>query len=141
MSLKRETFKYIESEVYDLPATKKEIELRRQEILYPFDEEPDSNNIKGAASVRTISDTTSNTATLLVEDRKLKRMEDVASAIMKVYDSLIDEKKEIIKLYYWQKPRLLTWDGVAEKTHTPKRTALRWRRSFIHDIAKELGER
>lgn len=141
MKLRRETFKYIENEVYDLPATKREIDMRRQEILYPFNDEPDENDVKGASSVRTISDTTARTASLLVEDKKLKRMEDVASAIFKVYDGLIDEKKRIIKLYYWQKPRLLTWDGVAKETNTSRSTCLRWRRKFIQDIAEELGER
>ncbi|PJH58718.1 transcriptional regulator, partial [Salmonella enterica subsp. enterica serovar Typhimurium] len=63
-----------------------------------------------------------------------------ANAIIGVYNRLIDEKKEVIKLYYWDKPGQLTWDGVAHETSTSRRTAIRWRKKFIQDIADVLGE-
>lgn len=140
MSLDRETFKYIEKNIFDLPEMLQEIQFRREELLYPFDEEPDHNDIKGRSSVMTITDTTARRASALVEDRRIRKMEEKTDAILRVYDKLIAEKKEVIKLYYWQKPRLLTWDGVAKETNTSRSTCLRWRKKFIQDIADELGE-
>lgn len=141
LQLNRDVFKYIEKNIFELPEMLEEIKRRREELLYPFDEEPDHNDVKGSSSVRTISDTTADTATILVEDKRIRKMEEKASAILKVYDNLIDEKKDVIKLYYWQKPRLLTWDGVAKDTNTSRSTCLRWRKKFILEIADELGER
>lgn len=142
MDLRRKTFQYIESEVYNLHETLKEIELTESEVLHPFDEDPeDPTIVKGANSVRIPGDPTGRTATLLVEHKKLKRMKQVTNAILKVYNSLVDEKKEVIKLYYWDKPGELKWEGVAKETFTSRRTAIRWRNAFIQDIAKELGER
>ncbi|MFA1819019.1 transcriptional regulator [Virgibacillus oceani] len=142
MQLKRSTFKYIEAEVYNLHETLKEIELTESELLDPYEEEPDDPTIvKGANSVRIPGDPTGKTATLLVEHKTLQRMKQVSGAIKKVYAGLIPEKQEVIKIYYWDKPGELTWDGVAKETDTSRRTAIRWRKHFIYEIAKELGER
>lgn len=142
MKLRRKTFQYIESEVYNLHETLKEIELTETEVLHPFDEEPDDPGlISGKNSVRIPGDPTSKTATILVENRKLKRMKQVADAVLKTYSIMMPEKQEVIRIYYWDKPGELTWEGVAKETHTSRRTAIRWREKFIYDIANELGER
>lgn len=138
----KDTFRYIEREVYRLHETLKEIKLIEMEILNPYQEqENDRTVIAGANSVRIPGDPTGSTASLLVEHKKLKRMREVTNAIIKVYDGLIKEKKEVIKLYYWDKPGQLTWEGVGKETNTSRRTAIRWRKGFINAIAKELGER
>ena len=138
--LKKATFKYIESEVYSLQETLREIDIIRYELLHSTDVDLDSPQ-PGRNSVRDITDETEVKATALVEHRKLNRLEKVTSAILKVYDNLIPEKQELIKLYYWKRPGELTWNGIAKKLHIGRATALRWRKAFIYDIAEELGER
>lgn len=127
--------------MFDYYDTLKRIELKQEEILHPFNEFPDENTGAGSNSVMTISDPTAKTGSILAEEKELKRMREIVRAIHKVYHRLIDEKKEVIKLYYWDRPGELTWDGVAQETGTSRATALRWRKGFILKVARELGER
>lgn len=139
MKLKKATFKYIESEVYHLQETLHEIKMLENEIIHGSSIDLDSPR-PGRNSVRNISDSTAQKATALSEHVSLKRMNEKTQAILNIYNKLIPEKKELIKLYYWERPGELTWDGVAKKLNIGKRTAIRWRKSFIYDVAKELGE-
>lgn len=138
--LRKSTFKHVESEVYDLQETLSRIDLIRHEILHGTHRDVDSPQ-PGRNSVRAITNESEQKATLLVEHKQLRRMEKVTSAILKVYDGLIDEKQQLIKLYYWKRPGELTWDGVSKELNISRRTAIRWRKAFIYGIAKELGER
>src|SRR5699024_2620897 len=138
--LSKETFKYIEGKVYNIHSYLHEIDMMRYEILHGTGVDVDSPQ-PGRNSVRAITDEVERKAFDLVEHKKLKRYEQLTSAILKVYDSLIDEKQELIKLYYWQRPGELTWNGVAKELHIGRATAIRWRKAFIYEIAKELGER
>lgn len=140
MEIKRRTFQYIESEVYDYHETIKEIKLIQYEILQEsstFTDDPQA----GRSSVMNITDVTADKATRLIEHKQLRRMTEITDAIRKTYNGLLEEKKELIKLYYWDRPGELTWDGVAKELCVSRATAIRWRRKFIYEIARELGER
>lgn len=139
MKLKRKTFQYIESEIYSYWETLKEIKLMEYEILNEYStysEDPQA----GRTSVRTITDTTALKATALVENKQLRRMKEKTEAISKVYESLIEEKKELIELRYWKRPGELTWDGIAKKLNVGRATAIRWRNDFVYKVAEEMGE-
>lgn len=139
MRIDKRTFKYIEKEIYSLHDTLKEIKLIEYEILHGTDVDIDSPQ-PGRTSVRTINDTTAIKATELVEHKRLKRMKEKVDAILKVYNSLPDEKKSLIKLYYWDRPGELTWDGIAKELNMGRATAIRWRNSFVLRVAEEMGE-
>lgn len=94
----------------------------------------------GRNSVRNVTDETGVKAIALHEHKRLEKMERNSNAILKVYDNLIDEKKELVKLYYWKRPGELTWEGIAKEIHVSRITAIRWRKAFVYAIAKELGE-
>lgn len=138
--LRKATFKYIESEVYHLQETLRMIDLIRYEILHGTSKE-DSNPEAGKNSVRDITDETERKATALFEEKRLRKLEKNSNAILKIYDDLIDERKELVKLYYWKRPGELTWEGIAKELHISRRTAIRWRKAFIYKVAEELGER
>ena len=139
MKIDKRTFKYIEKEIYSLHDTLKEIKLIEYEILHGTDVDTDSPQ-PGRTSVRTINDTTAIKATELVEHKRLKRMKEKADAILKVYNSLPEEKKRLIELYYWDRPGELTWEGVAKELNMGRATAIRWRNSFVLKVAEEMGE-
>lgn len=139
MRIDKRTFKYIEKEIYSLHDTLKEIKLIEYEIVHGNDIDIDSPQ-PGRTSVRTINDTTAIKATELVEHKRLKRMKEKVDAILKVYNSLPDEKKSLIKLYYWDRPGELTWDGIAKELNMGRATAIRWRNSFVLRVAEEMGE-
>lgn len=139
MRIDKRTFKYIEKEIYSLHDTLKEIKLIEYEIVHGNDIDIDSPQ-PGRTSVRTINDTTAIKATELVEHKRLKRMKEKVDAILKVYNSLPEEKKRLIELYYWDRPGELTWEGVAKELNMGRATAIRWRNSFVLKVAEEMGE-
>lgn len=132
-------FKSIENKVYKYKHTKREIKLLEIEIIEEGDSTMDDIG-QGSTSVRTITDMTAIKANTLMEDKKLNRMREDVKAIEKVFNSLIDEKQDLIALYYWEAPNKYTWDGIANKLHLSKSTCIRWRNNFIKELVRELGE-
>ena len=139
MKLKRQTFKYIEREIYDLHDTIKEIKVIEYDIIHGNNIDSE-NPVPGRISARKASDTTAVKATELVEHKKLQRMKEKVNAILKVYNSLPEEKKRLIELYYWERPGELTWDGIAKELNMGRATAIRWRNAFVKRVAQEMGE-
>jgi len=130
--LKKSVFRYIEAELYDYHETLKEIDLIREQIL----EESSHAEVSGGKSTRK-SDPTANKVTRLLTHRRLKRLEEVMTAIGRVYDSLPREKQRLIELKYWD--GRYSNSGVAQQLHIGEMTFYRWRRQIIQAIARELG--
>src|SRR5699024_2231866 len=137
-SLQRSTFKYLEDTTYEYHDTLKQIEEIEQEIIHGAKEEHEVQ--AGRTNVRTISDDTAERATALTTDRRLQRLKEKSRAVEKAYSGLIDEKKELIELYYWQSPYRTNITGVAQDLNIAPATAYRWRREYINRLAVYLGE-
>ncbi|EOP85979.1 RinA family phage transcriptional regulator [Bacillus cereus HuB4-4] len=137
VELKGATFKYIESELFDYLDTLREIALLREDKVFGF------TNNEGTKEIRKYISAKSRECigTKLVAYKKLKRLEELADAIEQVYMSLDSEKQKLMKLKYWTKPQLKTWEGIAAELNVTKRTALRWRNTIVNEIAEKLGER
>lgn len=135
--LRRGTFKHIEAELYAYQDTIKEISRLRDEILHASPE-PDRT---GGGRSNMPSDSTGLAATRLATNKRLNTLTEVAEAIKGVYDSLTPDKQKLVRLRYWTKPQLLTWDGVAMELHVSRRQAMRWRDEIVLAIALRLGWR
>lgn len=138
IKVRRGTFQHIEAELYAYHETKKEIVRLREEILHG--KSRSDENIGGGRS-NLPGDPTGRTAIALVSHRRLQRLEEIVDAIEGVYSRLPDEKKRLIEIRYWTKPRILTWDGIAREIPTGRATVFRWRDEIIFAIAEELGWR
>lgn len=135
--MNRHTFNYLESITYAYHDTKRQIKEIEEELLY----ESKWSDVKaGKVSVKEKVDTTAVKAAALVEDRRLKRLREQVDAVDRAYNSLIPEKQELVKLYYWDDPAPRPMNYYAEKLSLSVRTAYRWRREYIYRLAKELGE-
>lgn len=137
IKIKKGTFKHVESELYHFHETRKEVLRLKNHILHASPA-PDLN---GGGRGNLPGDPTGRTATLLVTHRKVAHLEETLDAIESVYQALTKDKRELIRLRYWTKPQLLTWDGVADKLHISKRQAQRWRDEIVFAIADLLGWR
>lgn len=136
LNISLESRKLVERELRIYHETVKEIALRRQEILHDStgpDEIGGKSNLPG--------DPTARKVTALDSDRKLRNLVRIVEAIEYVWIGLDDNKKQLVKLYYWTRPRTLTIDGIAQKLHIGKRTADRYRYEITRDIALHLGWR
>ncbi|MCA1029305.1 transcriptional regulator [Cytobacillus kochii] len=136
--LKKATFKHIESELYSYKDTLKEIEQLRKDIM--FCNENDDENIGGGRNIIP-SSPTERIATRLMTHKRLNQLEEVASAIQKVYTGIPEDYQKLVRLRYWTKPQTLTWEGIAGKLFITSRTAQRWRDEIIYSIAETIGWR
>lgn len=134
--ISKESFQHIEKELRLYHQTINRISLRREEILYSHIET--DTNIGGGKS-NMPSDPTFKKASALEADIKLKEMLRIAEAIEYVWSGLDDDRKRLVKLYYWTRPQTLTWEGIAIQLHVTSRTAKRWRNQVIKQIASFLG--
>jgi RinA family phage transcriptional activator len=127
---------YIEDELTHYHDTLREIERLRQDILHGG-----RSSLGGDDGGRGSgpSDPTARVAMALVADARIERMEKITRIIERVIPRLQPEKRKMVQIMYWDRPRMLTWQGVAIKLHITKRTAFRWRREIIHAIAEQGG--
>lgn len=136
----KDAFRHVEAELFAYPFRKKEIARLREEILNPFDEEPDDKTVvKGKNSVRIPEDPTGRQALKLVSHTRLMHLERVSDAIEEVYHRLSDQQRKMVELKYWTQPQRLTTIGICELVGISDRTYSRWRRQIVHGIAEILG--
>lgn len=134
--LRKGTFQHVESELYAYHETKKEIVRLKKEILHAS-APPNETGSRGNMP----SDPTGQTAVLLVTHRRIEQMERIVEAIESVVERLSEKKKKLVQLRYWDKPRTLTWDGIAMRLEIGRATAMRWRDEIVYAIAEKIGWR
>ncbi|GAB6891112.1 transcriptional regulator [Geobacillus stearothermophilus] len=130
--------RYVEHNLYNYHEYIREIQRLRNDILYGVKITTDEN-VGGGRSNLPSSPTERRTIELLTH-RRLDTLERVTGAIKTVYESLSEEKKQLVKLKYWTRPQRYTWDGIAEQLHVSRITCLRWRDEIVYAIAEMLGE-
>jgi RinA family phage transcriptional activator len=136
------TFKKVESEWYSYHRTLKEIARLREEIMNPFDEDPeDKTIIKGANSVRETGNPTDRIATRLMTNKQLKYLTEITESIEQVYNALPDDYKKLVRVKYWNKDKDLQWDGIASECNVSRATAFRRRDEIIQATIELLGWR
>ena len=136
--LKKPTFKHIESELYSYHDTLREIQFLRTNLM--FCKENDDENIGGGRSSFT-SSPTEQIGTKLASHKKLNNLETITNAIEKVYTGLPESHQKLVKMKYWTRPQLKTWDGIAQELHVSRRQAIYWRNEIINTISEVLGWR
>lgn len=136
LKLRKYAFKHVESELFSYHDTRKEIIRLKNDILYSS-QEPDENVGGGKSNLP--GDPTGRIATLLVSHKRLDHLQTIVDAIDTIYNRLPEDKKRLINLYYWTKPQILTWEGVAQTIKCNRATAFRWRDEVIDAIAYKIG--
>ena len=134
--MKRGTFKYLEQILIDYPDYDKRIKRRREEIFYP--EKEHDENVGGGRTNINFS-TVERMASALISDKMIVRLEDEKEAIEKTLDLSHPTMRAVIETYYFKRPRLLTWDGVASECNIHVVHAKKVRTEFLKLLAAELG--
>ena len=130
-------FKRVEQLLEDYPKLDSEIKKRRLALLYPVREQDE--NIGGSKS----QSNTSLAETFVVtldQDRRLTKLEEQKIIIEEVLNKLHEDDCNVIKLYYFEKPRTLTWDGIAMATRNSRSRCFEVRKSVVEEIGRKLGE-
>lgn len=130
-------FKYIEAILRDYPDYGKHITEREQEIFYPVSFKEDENIGGGRSS--NISNPTEQKALTIAEDKRLLTLRKYKQAIDDAVNEADETTEAIIREYYFTRPQLKTWAGVAQELHVSDRQCRRMRDSFFDKVAKKLG--
>lgn len=137
--LRKATFKHVEAELRAYPDTKKEIEKRREELMYMSD--VDENVGAGKNSYRTPTKPTERIATRLTMDMRLRSMEEIVEAIESVLEKLDHTQRKLVELRYFRRYQEMSWEGIALECNIHVQTAFKYRRMIIEAIAERLGWR
>lgn len=135
--LRRDTYRYTESEIRMYPETVKEYNRRKLELLTDRKETDDAQS---SSKPNIISNPTERYAIRLVEDRRLTRLRNVIDAVKDVYDASSEEHKRFIELNYWARPKALTIDGIALELNVSVRTLYRFRNEIVYNVSHLMGE-
>lgn len=139
--LKPATFRHVESEIYAYHETKRAIQKRREELLNPFDDDPeDINIVKGPNSVREPGRPTERLATRLMMDRELRNAEEIVAAIQQTYELSPSERQMVISIRYWSGGNP-NWSEVAKLCNMHRHTVRKHRDEFVYLVAKKIGWR
>lgn len=112
-------------------------ELCRQETdLHTTAVTPNYGGAPGGHGGR--SDPVANAALRTLPEINRREMDAVRAAIRYI-EGLHSgrERMELVKLYYWQRSHTLF--GAANAIHVSEKTALRWNRELILQVAKNFG--
>lgn len=112
-------------------------ELCRQEAdLHTTAVTPNYGGAPGGHGGR--SDPVANAALRTLPEINRREMDAVRAAIRYI-EGLPSgrERMELVKLYYWQRSHTLF--GAANAIHVSEKTALRWNRELILQVAKNFG--
>ena len=112
-------------------------ELRRQEAdLHTTAVTPNYGGAPGGHGGR--SDPVANAALRTLPEVNRRELEAVRAAI-RTTESLPSgrERMSFVKLYYWQRSHTIF--GAANAIHISEKTALRWNRELITQVAKNFG--
>lgn len=95
-------------------------------------------NISGMPGGGKRTDKTADAALRTLPEVNRREMDAVRAAI-RTAESLPSgrERMELVKLYYWKRSHTLF--GAANAIHVSEKTALRWNRELILQVAKNFG--
>ena len=130
------TFKFIEQTLIDFNDIDSHIEKRIDALKYPVVHTDE--NIGGGKSNLT-SNPTERLAITLADDLMLSNLRNIKKVVETELDKLEPKPREVIQLYYIDKPRILTWAGVALEISYTERHCRRIRNELFKEIAKKLG--
>lgn len=111
-------------------------ELRRKEAA--LHDTSITANISGMPGGGKRTDKTADAALRTLPEVNRRELEAVRAAICHV-EGLHSgkERMELVKLYYWQRSHTLF--GAANAIHVSEKTALRWNRDFVMQVAENFG--
>src|SRR5690606_37168517 len=132
------TFKHVEAELFAYKDSVIELVWLPEEILHST---PDRYKPMEGKRTAWIPDPTGRAATLLSIHRRIEHLSMIVNAIQTVYERLPEEKKRLVEMYYWNRSRQWTLEGIAYELNTSRITVYRWRREIVEEIAAQIGWR
>jgi len=130
--MKREVQKYIEWELRQYYQSRAELHEIKSDII---DSTPAGQTGRSSGP----SNPTEAKAGRLLSNKRIKKLEETLVAIEYTYNEIDEDKKRLVELMYFKRPRTLTDIGIAHNLCIGRRTLYRWRTEILYRIAKEMG--
>jgi RinA family phage transcriptional activator len=128
-------FKYIEHIIREYPDVKKILET--DEYYNDIILSSPSGDETGVRSG--MGKPTETKALKLMTSKTRDQMARNQKAVYVVTSELPEERYRLVELYYWQRPRLLSNEGIAQELRIGTTTMYEWKRSIVKLIGIELG--
>lgn len=126
--LSKNTYRYVEGEIRNFKATKRELERLKDDII---NASPVANEVRGSG----IDDSTANKAIKISLNNKIAEMERKVKAIEKIYSGLSKDKRIVMENIWTRK---YTNIGLADIIGVNERTIKRWKQNIVYSVAVEL---
>ncbi|OEK18810.1 transcriptional regulator [Staphylococcus saprophyticus] len=137
--IKPGTFKYVESEIYNLNKTKQDIKKLRMEILNPMSTQ-DDNVVYGPLQKGEPTRTTEVMATKLMTNKVLRNSEEMVQAIEYVYSNMEPTYKEVIRKKYWDNStKHMKLEILGDECNMHRNTVSNIRKKFVRAVALHVG--
>lgn len=135
--MRREIKAYIEAELRDYHQTKKDLEEALKDVI----EENFAVKIDdvGGSPGNIVSRPVEVKAIKLLTNRRIKKMDEIVSAIDDVVSDLDEPKYRLIEMCYWTKPNYLKDIGIARELNIDRSTFYRWRDIILEAISEKMG--
>ena len=134
--MKKGTYSFIEQTLSDYNEIDSHIKKRVEEITYPVS--ITDENIGGSSS-GAISNPTERLAITIMDDMLISNLKYTKSIVDDVLDSLEPNARQVIELYYIDRPRKYTWTGVSLESNFSESYCRKIRNIVFEKIAKKLG--
>lgn len=135
--MKKSVAKFIEDILRDYPEIDQYLKERNQSIFYPFNERDE--NVGGGKAQNKKNESTAITAITIAEDRRLFQLRKQKEAVEKCLNRCDKDTRLIIDNLYFKKHVVYTIDGIAYLLNSSHASVSRKKKSFIKDVAIELG--
>lgn len=133
--MNRDVFRYIEHTIREYPDVKKILEEDEdfKDIIL-------SSPVGDGSGVRgEIGNPTEAKALKLLASKTRTQMMKNQRAVYIVTSELPEERYRFVELYYWQRPRLLSNEGIARELCISTPTLYEWKRAIVKLVGIELG--
>ena len=133
MKLNKSVFRYIEHELYNYEATKKEIAEIREDVINGV---PAVSELCTSIQSGRTSDTTGDKAEKLLTNSMLVRMCRTVDAIDRALRRLSENHRALFQLKYIT---AMPWESVCIEMPTSERSYFRTRKELVSMVALEMG--
>ena len=131
------TFKALESILLDYPDIDRYIAERRKKIFYPENFYSDEN--MGGSRGSRISNPTEQVAMTIAMDRELQLLQYQRDAVERTVNKSEPLTNQVIREYYFTRPRIKTWEGIAMDMKMSASNCRKLRNVFFDRLADEIG--
>lgn len=131
--MEKAVFQYIEHVIREYPEVER-ILLEEENEMQEFSFSLERSGVRGQ-----VGNPTESQVMRLLTSKTRHRMLANQKAVHWVIHELPEDKRQFVELYYWNRPKTLTNEGIAQRLHIGITTLYQWKKAIVTLVGLELG--